>query len=456
MNMQVKSLMRDFLNKILLNFLPVSFLRKYYVNISKPCQPNVGEVKQLLIDVSVIAKVDAETGIQRVVRNLYQELLASSPIGYKICPISGSRKQGYHYLATDFLEHPATEQASSTASFVQVRTGDIFLGLDLAAHIIPNRTTELIRWKQQGVRMCFVVYDLLPVLEPTWFNYKTTLNFKRWLRSIAILADDVISISNVVKTDFSTWIKRHFNLNEQDITCKTIQLGAELNSRCHTNVKVDNINNLPTKLTEQKFILMVGTLEPRKGYADALNALELLWAAGEEVKLVIVGKAGWKVEAFVSRLQSRIQVEEKLYWMPNISDEILQSLYQGCSGVIMASHGEGFGLPLIEAAYFNKPVLARDIPIFREIGNESTSYFADSSPAALSQAITDWLIKINQAQLTNSNFFIPTWHACSQQLLKLIIHDFESTENSLNPSSAKVTITSLDTKNSSPLSWGSQ
>ncbi|GEP30092.1 hypothetical protein TPL01_12300 [Sulfuriferula plumbiphila] len=126
--------------------------------------------RQLLIDVSAIAQADAGTGIQRVVRNLYQALLAAPPEGYRICPVAATRKQFYAYLPTGFLQQPAR----SASAPIQVCAGDIFLGLDLSAHIVPHHMPALFRWKQQGVRMSFVIYDLLPVLEPAWFNPKAT------------------------------------------------------------------------------------------------------------------------------------------------------------------------------------------------------------------------------------------------------------------------------------------
>jgi glycosyltransferase involved in cell wall biosynthesis len=59
---------------------------------------------------------------------------------------------------------------------------------------------------------------------------------------------------------------------------------------------------------------MVGTVEPRKGYAQTIDAFELLWSKGEEVNLVIVGKAGWHVEELVERLRDHPLRGKRLFW----------------------------------------------------------------------------------------------------------------------------------------------
>jgi glycosyltransferase involved in cell wall biosynthesis len=69
----------------------------------------------------------------------------------------------------------------------------------------------------------------------------------------------------------------------------------------------------------------------------------------------------------------------------------LDRIYVACSCLIAASEGEGFGLPLIEAAQHKLPILARDIPVFREIAGEHASFFKGRTPEALAEAVTGWL-----------------------------------------------------------------
>lgn len=69
------------------------------------------------------------------------------------------------------------------------------------------------------------------------------------------------------------------------------------------------------------------------------------------------------------------EIGKRLFWLSNASDGTLKKLYKSCSCLLMASEGEGFGLPLIEASKAGMPVIARDIPVFHELLGEGAIYF---------------------------------------------------------------------------------
>jgi glycosyltransferase involved in cell wall biosynthesis len=380
--------MKHWIQQFLLNTLRMTLLRNRQISLVRSAREESSNIKQLLIDVSEIAKSDAKTGIQRVVRNLYQQLLLAPPVGYQVCPIMATRKEFYRHVHMDFLQQPRPITANTEP--IQIRPGDIFLGLDLSAHLISHHLPELWAWKKQGLRMTFMIYDLLPVLHPEWFNPQATKNFHRWLRAIALYADSTIAISKTVQTDFYEWMQQHYQLSNNDIPCATISLGAELDNHEATHPAVQ----LPEQLAQRDFVLMVGTIEPRKGYDEALTAFEALWATGNTIRLVIVGKQGWKVEPFMQRLQTHTELDKRLIWLNQVDDKLLCSLYQQCQGVLMASKGEGYGLPLIEAMRFNKPILARDIAVFRDIAQDHISYFNEQTQTCLNKRLPLWLSKI--------------------------------------------------------------
>ncbi|WP_295953183.1 glycosyltransferase family 1 protein [Rhodoferax sp.] len=411
--------MTQVLQRIALQLLPPNYWRNQFSGLK--LQPKLDKTSphQLLVDVSVIVLSDARTGIQRVVRNIYKQLLLNPPNGYQVLPIAASKSQGYQYIQSDFLEnYTVLTEAKSLASTVQVKEGDIFFGLDLAARIVHSRIADLLAWKRQGVRLVFMVYDLLPVLHPDWFNPRNTYYLARWLRTIAVLADDVVCISRTVQMDLNTWTTQKWGVScvgKTSMASHIIKLGADAvePSKNETQGIEESLNKL--SLGSGKVVLMVGTLEPRKGHEDVLNAFEILWAKGNSTQLVIAGKKGWKIDGFIDRIQNHPELNRRMYWVDSPSEIGLLGLYKRCNGLIMASKGEGFGLPLIEAALHHKPVLARNLPVFREIGLPGISFFVNDNAEALALSIEKWLS--SPKGISYKKYVIPTWERAASQLL---------------------------------------
>jgi glycosyltransferase involved in cell wall biosynthesis len=164
--------------------------------------------------------------------------------------------------------------------------------------------------------------------------------------------------------------------------------------------------------------LMVGTLEPRKGHRQALDAFEILWKKGVRANLVIIGKEGWKIQDFVERLKRHPALGAQLFWLDNAADEYLEKIYAASTCLIAASEGEGFGLPLIEAAQHGLPIIARDLPVFREVVGEHVSYFKGLEPEDLATAVAEWL-KLYEAksQVQSSGMNWLTWTQSAEMLL---------------------------------------
>ena len=96
-------------------------------------------------------------------------------------------------------------------------------------------------------------------------------------------------------------------------------------------------------------------------------------------------------------------------------------IYKVCTGILVASKGEGFGLSLIEGAAYHKPLLVRDIPVFREIAGEYASYFSGMDTSSLVVAIKNWLSSINDSTAPDSaNIRALTWQECTDGILHIL------------------------------------
>lgn len=339
----------------------------------------------LFIDVSVLAKHDARTGIQRIVRGVLQALGGSSV--FAATNLLCASRNGYYLARWDVVQQRVVVDRSRE---IQLFPGDIFLALDLAAHLLPQRFSLLARWKAQGVRIVPVVYDLLPETHPEWFNPKTVRHFYRWLRVCAKLADGFVTISESVKAELQTWLVKQ-GVDPGNIPIAAIWLAGDVRGSYPSQGLPVDSSLLIERFLASPTTLMVGTVEPRKGHAEALATFEHLWREGHDVNLVIVGKPGWKTESLQQRLASHPFAKQRLFWFSDASDEWLAKLYKACKLVLVASKGEGLGLPVVEAMANGRPVLARNLLVFREIAGDRIFYFDDDLPELLASKILSCL-----------------------------------------------------------------
>jgi glycosyltransferase involved in cell wall biosynthesis len=371
--------------------------------------------RQMLVDVSVIYQSDARTGIQRVVRAVLLQLIQNPPKGFCVRPVYATRQFNYRYADVNFLARDPVELQEQAAT-IDVNPQDIFLGLDLAAHLLPHHQAQLLDWKTHGVELHVLVYDLLPLQTPHWFNPATHRNFERWVRWMAVYADHAICISATVQDQLKVILRGKFHLSVDALPVRAITLGADIQASQPSSGIPEVHKELIHKIRNTKAILVVGTLEPRKGHEQVLAAFELLWSKPNPPLLVFAGKPGWKTEALQASIRSHPQVDQNLHWIDNASDEMLQLLYQDSWGVLAASKAEGFGLPVIEAAVLNKPVLARDLPVFREIGLPNITYFHADSAHELALAVSDWMSLPHDELPTESQIKSYSWETATRQL----------------------------------------
>jgi glycosyltransferase involved in cell wall biosynthesis len=366
-----------------------------------PVAAECGE-RQLLIDVSVLAQHDAGTGIQRATKALLVEFVASPPKGYVVRTIRASRWRSYRYLR-------APEGAT-----VRVRPGDIFIGLDLASRIIPRRRLQLLRWRVAGAHLCFVMHDLLPLLRPAWFTQRNSRAYRAWIRTVAVHADSVVCVSQSVAAQFRIWLFDQGFDRRSSPEIGWFHHAAQLPPEPRARIPEVRV----TQIAARPFVLMVGTIEPRKGYAQALDAFEVIWRDGHSMQLVIVGRIGWKVESLTARLRRHPQARTRLHWFDNADDRTLHALYDAASGVLVASEAEGFGLPIIEAAVHGKPLLIRDIPVFREIAGTGATYFRGATSTGFVDELRDWLASLaNGTAIPSTNIAVQNWAQSARQLL---------------------------------------
>jgi glycosyltransferase involved in cell wall biosynthesis len=379
--------------------------------------------RQLLVDVSAMVQADLKTGIQRVVRSILLALIADPPPGYRIEPVfSTGSNRSYQYARKFGLGMVGEKGLVLEDAPVDLRPGDIFFGLDLFTNGTSQNQELLASMRDRGVAIYFVVFDLLPMLRPDVFPFGTEQYFGDFLRTVHAVSDGVLCISRAVADELIGWIGRQGLSRRAPLRIGHFHLGADIHASAPSTGMPPDADHVLQELAARPSFLMVGTVEPRKGHAQAMAAFELLWERGVDVNLVIVGKQGWMVEKLAEHMAGHPEKSKRLFWLAGISDEMLLKLYAGSAALLQPSEGEGFGLPLIEAAQHNVPIIARNLAVFREVAGEHAHYFEGLAPSDLAGAVEQWLALRREGKAPASGG-MPwlTWDQSAQQVLDAIV-----------------------------------
>lgn len=363
--------------------------------------------RRLFVDISVIAADDAGTGIQRIARAVALHLLSDPSPGWTVHPVSVSRF-GYHIASWPAEAAGRAEAVPGTVRCERISAypGDVFFGLDLSLHSVHRHRRQLADFKRQGGTLWFMMHDVLPLQRPDWFVDGSVMPFARWLRILAVLADGFFCNSGYTQEQLRAELDVRFGVRTGFET-RVLPMGWDVSGSCPSTGLPDGFEAMLARMSAHPMVLMVGTIEPRKGHADVLAAFARLWNEGDCVRLAIVGRQGWKTQELCAAIRSHPQLGERLFWFDDASDELLSRLYEACRGVIVASHAEGFGLPLIEALGHDKPVLARDLPVFRMHEGRGVRFFdAGIDETGLAAAIRDWL---DRPAAPAAQLPIPVW-----------------------------------------------
>ena len=375
---------------------------------------------QLLVDVSVLAQVDAGTGIQRVVRSILKQWLTTGVKDFRIEPVYAADDGGYRYARRFTMEFLGVLQSGITDQAVDARVGDVFVGLDLNPNLRPEHLAFQQNMRRMGVSLHFIVYDLLPVLLPHRFWEEATRNHQRWLMAVAE-ADRAICISRAVADELFDWLQTYGPKRQRPLDIEWFHLGSDVVAPHLAKATTARHQAALDKITGSNALLMVGTLEPRKRHDQVLDAMEILWERGNDLMLVLVGKPGWGTDDLIRRLRTHPESGRRLLWLEYASDELLEQVYRSSSGLIAASEGEGFGLNLVEAARYGLPLFVRDIPVFREVAGEHATFFKSDESNPLAIEVMRWAAQLSSGDAVSpAGLSFLTWAQSAQALVDAI------------------------------------
>jgi glycosyltransferase involved in cell wall biosynthesis len=266
---------------------------------------------------------------------------------------------------------------------------------------------------------CYVatIHDMIPLLWPQWVTRKHRIVVTAAYHRLRRQADVVIAPSEATKAD----IVRHLQINPQRIAVipwgcdERFQPGGDR----ERFAAVQERYRLPAR-----YLLFVGTLEPRKNLTTLLRAYAMLRAEGysEDLKLVVAGRTGW-LYADIFNMVKTLALDEEVIFTGFVDDEDLPDLYRGAHLFVFPSLYEGFGLPILEAMASGVPVITSNTASMPEVAGDAAMLVDPHAAKAIAEGIARVLTEdrlretLTQKGLARARGF--TWDTTARKTLEL-------------------------------------
>lgn len=370
----LKQINPNFKKKLFIGSIPLLSLKRLAPKLNGVKKEKGTRRQRVYISLGSLPYYDNRSGIPRVAKNLCYEGLKYQDrdcIPIYPDPISGKYRIAYQWCKAQGLILNNLPGISDDEE-ITVRDGDWLIHTMINPNELVYERTYFESFREIGGKIGFVLHDIIAEEHPEFFKSRDQRLFSQWLRLI-VHADGLFAVSDATKNAFVTWAQKEGIANLP--SCEVFHLGVDFSHLENLSWRFD----LPRQLKSTPYFLQVSTIEPRKGYSQLLDVFENLWEKNVNANLVLVGRQGWCVKRLIRRIKNHPQFNKRLFWYNGVGDEELLGLYQGAKAIIVASQAEGFGLSVIEGLYFNKEVIARDIPVFREIGGNEVRYFTNEN-----------------------------------------------------------------------------
>lgn len=373
--------------------------------------------RKLFFDVGRVQEHDTKSGITRTTVSLFTALRSMMPDGYELWPVYSRQGAFGYYYADDFYNKVTHKKSSSVQTRpIDIAPGDIFLSVITDFEATSVQKNALSVMKKAGVRLFTIIYDLIPLTHGQYCPQDIVNGYQRWIRVISDF-DGVIADSRSVAEEYRQWREEH-GYKGDGFSITWFHLGSDVEANSGSTGIPESAGEVFSAMSSRPSFLEVSTVEPRKGYGQALAAFERLWAKGIDVNFVIVGRKGWKIDALAEKIDGHPEKGKRLFWLKGISDEYLNKVYEAATCVLFPSEAEGFGLAVVEGARHGKPLILRDLPVFREIAGDRASYFSGLSPEALAGSLEQWLEDYARGKVVSSaGIPVLTWTESARMLL---------------------------------------
>lgn len=238
---------------------------------------------------------------------------------------------------------------------------------------------SLPRWiARNHLRGVYLVHDLIPLLHPEYCRFGEEAKHRRRVENILRSAHGLIGNSQATIDDLA------FFAAAQGLPMPPAVAAWIAGSPLPPAVAA--------KSFDKPHFITVGTIEGRKNHSLLLHIWKkLVRSYGLDAPLlVIVGQRGWEAGHALAMLDRAVDLKDHVLEMGACDDHTLAGLIAGARALLMPSFAEGFGLPVAEALQLGTPVIASDLPVFREFAGSIPTYLDPLDGAGWRSAIINF------------------------------------------------------------------
>jgi glycosyltransferase involved in cell wall biosynthesis len=272
-----------------------------------------------------------------------------------------------------------------------------------AGHSGMEKATYPSMLKRQQVRPLFVVHDLIPISYPEYCRAGERA------RHITRMSNALTAASGIIANSLAT-------LNE--LTSFAASTGQAMPPSVVALLAPGMLGIFPgERPVVTPYFVMLSTIEPRKNHWMLLQIwLGLVERFGQAApRLVVIGQRGWDCENVVDLLERCEQLKGFVIELHACSDAELVTYLHHAQALLFPSFAEGYGMPLVEALALGVPVIASDLPVFKEIAGSIPEYVDPMDGKRWSELIFEYAnpdSQLRDAQLKRmADFHVPTWTA---------------------------------------------
>ncbi|MBV7329622.1 glycosyltransferase family 4 protein [Chloroflexi bacterium TSY] len=302
-----------------------------------------------------------------------------------------------HYLRLRLLEKiiaPAKAGYSSHPAYIYHAT----------EHLLPSLSTPTV----------LTIHDLIFERYPKHHTRKNVLFLKFAVPLFVKAAQQIIAVSEHTKRD----LIQLYRTPEHKVDVIYEGLDDEFSPANPNDVETIRDRYSPNR----PYLLMVGSLNPRKNHAASMKALARLKARGYSHRLVIAGGSGWMFES-VRQLVDRLQLENDVAFVGYVPESELPALYTGADCVLVPSIYEGFGFSVLEAMACGTPVVCSNVSSLPELAKDAALVVSPNDIDAITNAIYQILSQPNVAANLKATGIERAarfrWETCAAQTVEL-------------------------------------